>query len=408
MAEFRPFELDGIPIEQQWKSWNQIVKEPYEKDAVDAYTRTRIILMNGIENNSVLTSHAMDRMIENNEIKAQLAMIRRADSQHQEVINWLNPADQSIIETTIAYEQVAVDLTANLAKNEPDPYFRQVLDFALLEDFDHLYRYGCLMEILEDKDPDTITQGKTEIKPGRPTAIEHRHPFDSMRTHFDKDTASAKTKMNYFTIVSGEQQTMLYYRSHGFMFSDDLARKLYAEIAEIEEQHVTQYELAGDPTMTLLEHAALVQLNEAYNYYSAMQTESDSRIRGIWEELLHDEMEHVFIIDELLQAHEGRRLRDIIKTDSISPLIVFEPNKDYVNRVLEEQVDLQPYNMKFVRMRDLPDKWKSFDYQKKVNAGGVPSARVVDDLGRGLAVRAERGPAERAMAEMSDRRARAA
>jgi len=347
-------------------------------------------------------------MIENNEIKAQLAMIRRADSQHQEVINWLNPADQSIIETTIAYEQVAVDLTSNLAKNESDPYFRQVLDFALLEDFDHLYRYGCLMEILEDKSPSAITQEKTEIKPGRPTAIEHRHPVDSMRMHFDKDMASAKTKMNYFTIVSAEQQTMLYYRSHGFMFSDELARKLYAEIAEIEEQHVTQYELVGDPRMTLLEHAALVQLNEAYNYYSAMQTESDPRIRRIWEELLHDEIEHVFMVNDLLNAHEGRDLRDIIRADSISPLIVFESNKDYVNRILVEQVDLQPYNMKFVRMRDLPDNWKSFDYQKAVNAGGAPSLRVVEELGRGLAVRAEKGPAGRAMAEMSDRRARAA
>jgi hypothetical protein len=64
------------------------------------------------------------------EIKRQLAAIRRADSQHQQLIDWLDPVDQSIIETTIGYEQVAVDLTANLAKNEPDPYVRQTLDFA--------------------------------------------------------------------------------------------------------------------------------------------------------------------------------------------------------------------------------------------------------------------------------------
>lgn len=168
MPQFRPFNIDGTPIEQQWMSWDEIVREPYDKNFVDAYTRTRVILMNGIENNAVLTSHAMDRMIANNEIKAQLAMIRRADSQHQELINWLNPANQSIIETTIGYEQVAVDLTANLAKNEQDPYFRQVLNFALLEDSDHLFRYGCLMEILENKNPNIITQGKTDIKPGRP------------------------------------------------------------------------------------------------------------------------------------------------------------------------------------------------------------------------------------------------
>ena len=401
MPQFRPFNIDGTPIEQQWMSWDEIVREPYDKNFVDAYTRTRVILMNGIENNAVLTSHAMDRMIANNEIKAQLAMIRRADSQHQELINWLNPANQSIIETTIGYEQVAVDLTANLAKNEQDPYFRQVLNFALLEDFDHLFRYGCLMELLENKNPNIITQGKTDIKPGRPTVIEHRHPLESMRMHFDKDMASAKTKMNYFTIVSGEQQTMLYYRSHGFMFQDGLARRLYAEIAEIEEQHVTQYELAGDPRMTLLEHTALVQMNEAYNYYSAMQTETDPRIRKIWEELLHDEMEHVYLANDLLHKYEGRDLRDILKADNIAPLIVFEPNKDYINAVLKEQVDLQPFNMRFVRMRDLPDYWKSFEYQRKVNAGGVPSEIVTQALGKGLAQKAMEAPAVRARIEMA-------
>lgn len=102
---------------------------------VDAYTRTRIILMNGIENNSVLSSHNMHWMCPDPEIRRQLAEIRRADSQRQQVIDWLNPVDQSIIETTVGYEQVAVDLTANLAKNEPDPYVKQPLDFAMLEDF---------------------------------------------------------------------------------------------------------------------------------------------------------------------------------------------------------------------------------------------------------------------------------
>lgn len=219
--------------------------------------------------------------------------------------------------------------------------------------------------------------------------------------HFDKDMASAKTKMNYFTIVSGEQQTMLYYRSHGFMFQDGLARRLYAEIAEIEEQHVTQYELAGDPRMTLLEHTALVQMNEAYNYYSAMQTETDPRIRKIWEELLHDEMEHVYLVNDLLHKYEGRDIRNILKADNIAPLIVFEPNKDYINAVLKEQVDLQPFNMRFVRMRDLPDYWKSFEYQRKVNAGGAPSEIVTQALGKGLAQKAMEAPAVRARTEMA-------
>ncbi|MDD3926373.1 MAG: hypothetical protein PHT33_06930 [bacterium] len=378
MAQFKPFDVKGRDIDKQTMNWNDMITKPYDKNEVDAYTRTRVILMNGIENNSVLTSHAMDRLIDNNEIKEQLSVIRRVDSQQQQTVNWLNPPDQSVVETTIAYEQVAVDLTANLAKNEQDEQLRKALDFALLEDFDHLFRYGCLMEVLERKDPVTITQGKTEIKPGRPTVFHHRHPADEMRGHFDKDRANAKTWMNYFTIVSAEQQTELFYKSHGFMYPDNMARKLYSEIADVEEQHVTQYELTGDPRGSFLELMTLLQLNEAYNYYSCAETETDERIRNIWQRFCEDEITHVLMCNALLNKYEDRDIRDIIRTDTIEPLIVFESNKDYVNRILEEQVDLQPYNMNYFNLNDLPDNWPSFAYRDRINAGGVPSEQVVE------------------------------
>ncbi len=375
-AAFKPFEEKSKPLKEQFTNWNSLIKVPYDKQRVDAYSRTRVILMNGIENNSVITSHAIARMTDNDEIKRELALIRRADSQHQLTVDWLNPPDQTILETTIGYEQVAVDLTANLAKNEPDNYFRQVLDFALLEDFDHLYRYSMLMKLLENKDAESIVQGKTEIKPGRPTSVEHRHPEDEMRKNFSKDSASLKSWMNYFTIVSGEQQTMLYYRSHGGMLRDDLARKLYAEIAEIEEQHVSQYEAVGDPTATPLEQITLLQLNEAYNYYSCMETEPNERLRSLWAELLSHEIDHFNRCNELLLKHEKKDIRDIVKQETIEPLIVFEPNKEYVNEVLDSQVNLRPYNKEFINEDQLPSDWKSFDYQSIVNAGGVPSEIV--------------------------------
>ncbi|MFY1643234.1 hypothetical protein ACK11Z_05795, partial [Methanoculleus bourgensis] len=62
MAQFKPFEMEGIPIDEQLMNWKDMVKAPYDKKAVDAYTRTRVILMNGIENNAVLMSHAIERM----------------------------------------------------------------------------------------------------------------------------------------------------------------------------------------------------------------------------------------------------------------------------------------------------------------------------------------------------------
>lgn len=406
MAQFKPFEIDGVPMEEQFMSWNEMVKDPYNKRSVDAYTRTRVILMNGIENNAVLTSHAMERMIGEPEIKRKLAMIRRADSQQQQTVNWLNPADQSVLETTIGYEQTAVDLTANLAKNESDPYVKSVLDYALIEDFDHLYRYGCLLEVLEGNDPDSITQGKTEAKPGRPTSIEHRHPDESMRKHYDKDFADIKTKMNYITIVSGEQQTELFYKSHGFMYPEDLARKLYAEIAEIEEQHVTQYGLLGDPRETMLEKMALIQLSEAYNYFSCAETETEPRIKRIWELFAKMEITHFSICNDLLQKYEKRDMREVMQTDVIEPLIVFESNKDYVNRIVEKQTDLMPHNMIFERLSDLPDDWATFGYQRVVNGGGVPSEDVVytvQQVGGEMAKLDQAGSIRRVKQEMARR-----
>ncbi len=403
MAQFKPFAIEGMPMEEQPMNWKDMVPAPYDKKAVDAYTRTRIILMNGIENNAVLMSHAIERLHPDPEVKRIMSLLRRIDSQQQETVNWLNPADQSVIETTLGYEQVAVDLTANLAKNEPDPYVKQTLDFALLEDFDHLYRYGCLYDYIEGGDPEMIVQGKTEVKPARPTSIEHRHPDDSMRKHYDRDTAAIKTKLNYHTIVSAEQQTMLFYRSHGSMYPDDIARQLYAEIAEVEEQHVTQYELLGDPAETMLEKMALLELNEAYLYHSCAQTESDPRIKGIWEMFTKMEITHFSECARLLKQHEGRDIRDIMQTDIIEPPVVFESNKDYVNSVIDTQLDLAPYNTEFMRVRDLPDNWASFGYLRVMNAKGVPSEEVVGKAGPDLAERDRAENIRRVKQEMARR-----
>lgn len=375
--EFKPFDMKGTPLDKQGRNWNELVQQPYNKREVDAYTRTRAILMNGIEMNATLMSHAIARMTDDDEIKKQMNLLRRLDSQQQQLIDWMHPADQTVVETTIGYEQVAVDLTANLAQNEPDPYFKQVLDFALLEDFDHLYRYGCLLELTEGTDPNDITQGHTEIKEGRPTRDHHRHPFDEMRKHYDKDTADIKTKMNYHTIVAAEQQTMNFYKAHGFMQPNEQAKKLYTEIADVEQQHVSQYELVGDPRESMLEKMAIMELAEAYNYHSCYMTETDPRMKQIWEQLCAEEIEHFNACAALLKKKEGRDIKDIMKTDTIGPIIVFQENKEYVNQVLSDTVDWRPVNMEFVPLDKVPKDWASFEWNKMQNAAGIPSDDVV-------------------------------
>src|SRR5438105_401770 len=121
----------GVPIGQQRFTWKDLVQQPISKLDDDAFTRVRIILMNGIENESLRFQHMCARF--NQSLRMPLAQIRRVEQHQATMINWLLGADHSPLETTIAYEQVAVEVTASVAQNEPDDYLAQVSRFGLLE-----------------------------------------------------------------------------------------------------------------------------------------------------------------------------------------------------------------------------------------------------------------------------------
>jgi hypothetical protein len=108
------------------------------------------------------------------------------------------------------------------------------------------------MDRLFGKDANTLVQSYSDIVPGRPTAVEHRHPDDDLRNPYNRERTAPLTKLHAYTIMAGEHQTHDYYMTIGPMFADPVARQLYAEIASIEEQHVTQYESIIDPTETEL------------------------------------------------------------------------------------------------------------------------------------------------------------
>jgi hypothetical protein len=74
------------------------------------------------------------------------------------------------------------------------------------------------------------------------------------------------TKLHACTLMAGEHQTHDYYMNIGPTFADPITRQLYAEIASIEEQHVTQYESIIDATETWLEKWLLHEAAEVYNY----------------------------------------------------------------------------------------------------------------------------------------------
>src|SRR5690554_661902 len=65
------FEDRGTPLAQQRFTWRELAGKPISKLDDDAFTRVRVILMNGLENEALRFSHAAARF--NGELRLPLA-----------------------------------------------------------------------------------------------------------------------------------------------------------------------------------------------------------------------------------------------------------------------------------------------------------------------------------------------
>lgn len=361
----------GRPLDQQLFTWRDLVQTPVSKLDDDAFTKVRIILMNGIEIEANRFQHSFARM--SREMQSALAQVRRIEQHQQTLVNWLLPSDMSPIETTIAYEQAAIEVTASVVQAEPDPYLAQTYRFGLLEDLDHLYRYSALMDRVYGKDPNMILQSYTDVVPGRPTVMEHRHPEDDLRNSYDRTSANPLTKLHALTMMAGEQQTHNYYMNIGPTFSDPVARQLYAEIASIEEQHITQYESIIDTTETWLEKWLLHEATEVYNYYGCVESETNSRIKAIWERFLDYELGQFHFVSELFKKIEDRDPAEIISEKLPKP-ISFQSQRELIRTVLSQEVDLRASGPDFVPKKEEPILSK--DFREQLNSQGSPSELI--------------------------------
>ncbi len=367
----------GIPIEKQIRTWHDIVKRPYNRMDVDCYTRTRQILMNGIETEAWSFKHCFVRKSSDMDLNKLIVNIRRIEDMQQTTVNWLSPVNQTVLDTTLGYEQVAVDLTAWLAQNEPDDYVKETFNFGLLEDFDHLYRYAQFAYLIEETNPNEILQNKTDVLIGRPTQNHHNDNGIRIRKPYDKDKTSPVTKVNILTLISGEQQTHNYYAEHGFMYGNTDLKRLYAEICDVEEEHVTMYETLIDPNESMLEKLLIHEFTEVCNYYNCYKDETDEKLKMIWEEFMQMEIGHLQVAADLLQKYEKRDPEEIIGTELVLPCH-FESQKEYVTNILENEVDKRLGEKEnYMKINELPSSWVSYKVQEKTAADGAPSEQAV-------------------------------
>lgn len=365
------FQDRGLALDRQRMSWKDMVGKPISKLDDDAFTRVRIILMNGVELDSLRTKQVALRMI--GPARVTLAQLMRVEQHQATTINWLLGADHSPIETTIGYEQTAIEVTASVAQLEPDAYLAQGYRYALLEDFDHLYRYSALLDRLEGKDANNITQGYTDIVPSRATWLHHRAPEHDLLEPYGPH-AQLATKLHALTLTGGEYQTHDYYMNIGPIFADPLARQLYAEIASVESQHITHYGAMLNPNETLLEKLLISEACEIWNYAGCAAQETNPRVRAIWERFLDYELGHFQVVLKLFKDTERRDPQEVLGTGALPQFIQFRSQRDFVRRVVEEETGMRKDGTRFVETDS--EGASSLAYREAVNADGSPSEAI--------------------------------
>ncbi len=361
---FNPFKEKPKSLESTLLSLSKLKKKPFDKEGC-AYTRVRQILMNGTEFEAVWSKHNFHRHCTDNEVRRQVALLRRCEQLQQKLVAGLKPVNESILVSTIGYEQLAVDLTAFLAKRTKNPQFKDALDFALLEDFDHLYRYANLMENDTHEHAEKYVGSYTEIMPARPTVAHHRHPYDSVNFPLPKE-ASLLDKLDAMIITAAEQQTMNYYMNVASFYKNTAGKNLYTEIGMIEEQHVTEYGSFLDATLSPFVDLIMHEYAEAYLYYSMSLCETDKNVKSVYENLMEQEIAHLHFAKKMLEKHEKISYEDIFGDGAFPEPVKLHENIEYVRNIIKSTVDNTKLKEGYCLVKNLPDDADFFKYQDKV------------------------------------------
>ncbi|MBR6529928.1 MAG: hypothetical protein IKT43_00730 [Clostridia bacterium] len=376
-----PFETRALPAEKTLMTFGELRPTPYPKREVDPYTRCRVILMNGTEYEQVWFTHQFSRNCTDAETRRVLALLRRSEQEQQKLLCHLKPADETMLEHTIGYEQLAVDLTAHLAARVEDDYVKKALDFALLEDFDHLYRYADYLEMEGGCHAEELVGRYTEIMPGRPTVAHYRHPFDTVRRPIDAACAAPFTRLTVGIITAAEQQTMNYYMNVCAAYPTDFGRGLYQEIGMVEEDHVTHYGSLLDSNLSWYENLVMHQYTEAYLYYSCLQTETYEPFFRIWEKLYEQEVSHLHLAADLLKRKEGKDAAKVVGGTAFPAPLRLESNVAYVRDVLGRSVQVTGCKEDYTCVNSLEKDADFFRYQAMTlpNLCDVHSHTVIEE-----------------------------
>ncbi len=365
----------GAPLDRQKFTWREMAGVPYSKLDDDAFTRVRVILMNGIEAEALRFSHALRSDEPGAAHAPREGPARRAA-----------PADDGELAQPRRSVAARDDDRLRAGRHRGDGQRRA-------ERARSVPRAGLSLRPARGLRPPLPLlradgprrgQGREQHPPelhGHPAGPTDRasstaRPRTTSVARTTAATAHPLTKLNALTIVAGEQQTHDYYMTIGPLFADPVARKLYAEIASIEEQHVTQYESIQRPRRDDGSRSGCsTRRPRSTTTGAAARPRTNPRIKAIWERFLDYELGHLQFVKELVQSIENRDPDELLPAELPDP-ISYESQRDFVREVLENEVDLRASGPDYVPLDEDPERSK--EYRAQLASQGSPSEIVAE------------------------------
>jgi hypothetical protein len=121
----------------------------------------------------------------------------------------------------------------------------------------------------------------------------------------------------------------------------------------------------------------LHQWHECWMYWSFATTETDPKVRQLYELHLGMEVEHLRVACEMMRTVEKRDPEAFLPAEGFDVPLLFQTNKAYVREVLASQINLTAKQSDFVPISTLGGSDRYFAYQQKVNGDWVPTEEVV-------------------------------
>ncbi len=382
-----PFELlreRGVPIDAQVLTWSELVPAPLERP--DPRTTMRVVLARAVSGLAV--AFAQSAVDQDRALGLPLARVQRSEQHERTLVTSLWPPAITALEGAAAVARTCVELDAARALREDDPYVAQALRFAMLEHVDQLYRLDALGHRLLGRGLDPRGLGETEVQPGRPAWRAHRDPADDLRTPCERHVTLPMTRV---ALVLAEALCTLArdgLTSAVAAVDDPGSRRLFAELASLEDQHVAQFVSLHERGAPLIERWLVLESAEAFAYHGAAHHEPTSGLADVWERLLAHELGQLHLVASLYEAEHHREPEGVIPLAIAEPL-PFEGHAEYVREVVRDEAELTATGTSYAdRSAELPS-WPSVVYRQRLGAAGWPSQAVGEGATRPLDLAAE-------------------